>query len=59
LLFVLLAEFPEEAKAYLEKMKSILQYPEVSDVKMEQGSLRYDANLSIKPKGQVELGTKN
>jgi len=38
---------PEEAKAYFENMKSILQYTEVFDVKMEQGSLRCDANLSI------------
>lgn len=43
---------PEEAKAYLENTKSILQYTEVSDVKMEQGSLRCDANLSIKQKGR-------
>jgi len=49
---------PEEAKAYLEKLKAIIQYTEVSDVKMEQGSLRCDANVSIKPKGQKELGTK-
>ncbi len=49
---------PEEAKAYLEKLKSILQYTEVSDVRMEQGSLRCDANVSIRPVGQQELGTK-
>ncbi|WP_126425150.1 Asp-tRNA(Asn)/Glu-tRNA(Gln) amidotransferase subunit GatB [Brevibacillus marinus] len=49
---------PEEAKAYLEKLKAILQYTEVSDVKMEQGSLRCDANVSIRPVGQTELGTK-
>ncbi|MGC5326234.1 Asp-tRNA(Asn)/Glu-tRNA(Gln) amidotransferase subunit GatB [Brevibacillus sp. SYSU BS000544] len=49
---------PEEAKAYLEKLKAILQYTEVSDVKMEQGSLRCDANVSIRPVGQKELGTK-
>ncbi|MFY0546415.1 Asp-tRNA(Asn)/Glu-tRNA(Gln) amidotransferase subunit GatB [Brevibacillus sp. H7] len=49
---------PEEAKAYLEKLKSILQYTEVSDVRMEQGSLRCDANVSIRPVGQKELGTK-
>ncbi len=49
---------PEEAKAYLEKLKSILQYTGVSDVKMEQGSLRCDANVSIRPVGQKELGTK-
>ncbi|UFJ41039.1 Asp-tRNA(Asn)/Glu-tRNA(Gln) amidotransferase subunit GatB [Brevibacillus humidisoli] len=49
---------PQEAKAYLEKLKAILQYTEVSDVKMEQGSLRCDANVSIRPVGQTELGTK-
>lgn len=49
---------PEEAKAYLEKIKTILQYTEVSDVRMEQGSLRCDANVSIRPIGQEELGTK-
>lgn len=49
---------PEEAKAYLEKLKAILQYTEVSDVKMEQGSLRCDANVSIRPFGQEEFGTK-
>ncbi|MBO8164767.1 MAG: Asp-tRNA(Asn)/Glu-tRNA(Gln) amidotransferase subunit GatB [Brevibacillus sp.] len=49
---------PEEAKAYLEKLKAILQYTGVSDVKMEQGSLRCDANVSIRPVGQKEFGTK-
>ncbi|MCF6093971.1 Asp-tRNA(Asn)/Glu-tRNA(Gln) amidotransferase subunit GatB [Microaerobacter geothermalis] len=49
---------PEEARAYLEKLKSILQYTEVSDVKMEEGSLRCDANISLRPKGQTTFGTK-
>jgi len=49
---------PEEARAYLEKLRSILQYCEVSDVKMEQGSLRCDANISLRPVGQAEFGTK-
>lgn len=49
---------PEEAKAYLEKMRAIMQYCEVSDVKMEEGSLRCDANISLRPWGQKELGTK-
>lgn len=49
---------PEEAYAYLEKIKSILSYTEVSDLKMEEGSLRCDANISIRPVGQQELGTK-
>ncbi|RKL67238.1 Asp-tRNA(Asn)/Glu-tRNA(Gln) amidotransferase GatCAB subunit B [Salipaludibacillus neizhouensis] len=51
-------ESPEEAYAYLEKLKAIMQYTEVSDCKMEEGSLRCDANVSLKPKGQVEFGTK-
>lgn len=49
---------PEEARAYLEKLKAILQYTGVSDVKMEQGSLRCDANVSIRPVGETKLGTK-
>ncbi|MFZ5944329.1 MAG: Asp-tRNA(Asn)/Glu-tRNA(Gln) amidotransferase subunit GatB [Bacillota bacterium] len=48
----------EEAKAYLELLKAILEYIEVSDVKMEQGSLRCDANVSIRPVGSKEFGTK-
>ncbi|AFM02224.1 glutamyl-tRNA(Gln) and/or aspartyl-tRNA(Asn) amidotransferase, B subunit [Desulfitobacterium dehalogenans ATCC 51507] len=47
-----------EAKAYLEKLKAILEYTGVSDVKMEQGSLRCDANVSIRPVGTTALGTK-
>ena len=49
---------PEEAYAYLEKLKAIIQYTEVSDCKMEEGSLRCDANISIRPYGQDEFGTK-
>lgn len=49
---------PEEAYAYLEKIKSIIQYTGVSDCKMEEGSLRCDANISIRPYGQEEFGTK-
>ncbi|TVP87753.1 MAG: Asp-tRNA(Asn)/Glu-tRNA(Gln) amidotransferase subunit GatB [Alkalicoccus sp.] len=49
---------PEEAYAYLEKLKAIMQYTEVSDCKMEEGSLRCDANISIRPKGQKQFGTK-
>ena len=49
---------PDEAYAYLEKLKSIIQYTGVSDCKMEEGSLRCDANISIRPVGQKELGTK-
>lgn len=49
---------PNEAYAYLEKLKSIIQYTNVSDCKMEEGSLRCDANISIRPYGQEEFGTK-
>ncbi|KQL27661.1 Asp-tRNA(Asn)/Glu-tRNA(Gln) amidotransferase subunit GatB [Psychrobacillus sp. FJAT-21963] len=49
---------PEEAYAYLEKVKSIIQYTGVSDCKMEEGSLRCDANISIRPYGQEKFGTK-
>ena len=48
----------EEAKAYLEKLKAILEYTGVSDVKMEQGSLRCDANISVRPVGTTTLGTR-
>ena len=49
---------PEEARAYLEKLRAILEYTGVSDVKMEQGSLRCDANISLRPVGSTEFGTK-
>lgn len=48
----------EEAKAYLEKLKAIMQYCDVSDVKMEEGSLRCDANISLRPYGQKEFGIR-
>jgi aspartyl-tRNA(Asn)/glutamyl-tRNA(Gln) amidotransferase subunit B len=48
----------EEAKAYLENLKAILEYTEVSDCKMQEGSLRADVNLSVRPKGQKEFGTR-
>ena len=48
----------EEVIAYLTKLKAILQYTGVSDCKMEQGSLRADVNLSVKPIGSKELGTR-
>lgn len=47
-----------EARAYLEKLKAILEYTGVSDCKMEEGSLRCDANVSIMPKGSDKFGTK-
>ncbi len=49
---------PEEAKAFLEALKAILQYIDVSDCKMQEGSLRCDVNLSIRPIGQEEFGTR-
>lgn len=49
---------PAEAYAYLEKLKSIIQYTGVSDCKMEEGSLRCDANISLRPVGQEQFGTK-
>jgi aspartyl-tRNA(Asn)/glutamyl-tRNA(Gln) amidotransferase subunit B len=48
----------EGAGAYLRTLKQILQYLDVSDVSMEEGSLRVDANISVRPAGQVKLGTK-
>lgn len=49
---------PEEAYAYLEALKQIVQFTGVSDVKMEEGSMRCDANISLRPFGQEEFGTK-
>jgi len=46
------------AGAYLRTLKQILQYLDVSDVSMEEGSLRVDANISVREPGQVKLGTK-
>lgn len=47
-----------EARAYLEKLRSILLFAGVSDCKMQEGSLRCDANVSVRPCGQKELGTR-
>jgi len=47
---------PKEAKNYLEKLKTLLLYTGVSDCKMEEGSLRCDANISLRPKGGKEFG---
>ena len=47
-----------EARAYLEKLKAILEYTEVSDCKMQEGSLRCDANISVMPEGATEFGTR-
>lgn len=48
----------EEVIAYLEKLKAILQYLGVSDCKMQEGSMRADINLSVRPVGQAEFGTR-
>jgi len=48
----------EEAYAYLTALKEILRYTRVSDCNMEEGSLRCDANISVRPKGWQEFGTK-
>jgi aspartyl-tRNA(Asn)/glutamyl-tRNA(Gln) amidotransferase subunit B len=48
----------EEAYFYLKELRNIMKYIEVSDVNMEEGSLRCDANVSIRPKGEKRFGTK-
>jgi aspartyl-tRNA(Asn)/glutamyl-tRNA(Gln) amidotransferase subunit B len=49
---------PEEASEYLKKLRSILRYIEVSDADMEKGNFRCDANVSIRPAGSKEFGTR-
>ncbi|MGT2935304.1 Asp-tRNA(Asn)/Glu-tRNA(Gln) amidotransferase subunit GatB [Streptococcus castoreus] len=49
---------PKEAYAYLTALKEIIQYTGISDVKMEEGSMRVDANISLRPYGQETFGTK-
>ncbi len=49
---------PAEAREYCVRMKEILEYTEVSDANMEEGSLRVDANVSVRPIGATTLGTK-
>jgi len=49
---------PEEAVEYMKKIRSILRYIGVCDGNMEEGSLRCDANVSVRPKGSDKLGTK-
>src|SRR5215510_6208823 len=49
---------PEEAHHYLTLLKEIILYTGVSDCNMEEGSLRCDANISVRPRGQKEFGTK-
>ena len=50
---------PAEAYAYLNTLKQVLQYTDVSDCDMEKGSLRCDANVSVRPRGTEKLGTKS
>lgn len=49
----------KEVEAYLKKLKSILEYIEVSDCKMQEGSFRADVNVSVRKKGETELGTRS
>jgi aspartyl-tRNA(Asn)/glutamyl-tRNA(Gln) amidotransferase subunit B len=49
---------PDEAYEYLTRLKEIVLYTAVSDCNMEEGSLRCDANVSVRPRGQKEFGTK-
>jgi aspartyl-tRNA(Asn)/glutamyl-tRNA(Gln) amidotransferase subunit B len=49
---------PDEAYEYLTRLKEILLYTGVSDCNMEEGSLRCDANVSVRPRGQKQFGTK-
>jgi aspartyl-tRNA(Asn)/glutamyl-tRNA(Gln) amidotransferase subunit B len=49
---------PDEAHEYLTRLKEIILYTGVSDCNMEEGSLRCDANVSVRPRGSKELGTK-
>lgn len=48
----------QEARAYLEKLRSMLLFAQVSDCKMEEGSIRCDANVSVRPWGQEKLGVR-
>ena len=48
----------EEAREYLLKLKAILEYLDICDCNMEEGSLRCDANISLRPEGEKKLGTK-
>ncbi len=48
----------EEARTYMEKIKSIMEYIDVSNCRMEEGNLRADVNVSIRPVGSKELGTR-
>jgi aspartyl-tRNA(Asn)/glutamyl-tRNA(Gln) amidotransferase subunit B len=49
---------PSEAYQYLNTLKQVLEYTDVSDCNMEEGSLRCDANVSVRPRGESKFGTK-
>ncbi len=49
---------PEEAAAYLRKLRAILMFLDICDGNMEEGSFRCDANISLRPKGQEKFGVK-
>jgi aspartyl-tRNA(Asn)/glutamyl-tRNA(Gln) amidotransferase subunit B len=49
---------PQEAVAYMKKIHSLVRYLEISDGNMQEGSFRCDANVSVRPKGQQEFGTR-
>ena len=49
---------PSEAYQYLNTLKQVLEYTDVSDCNMEEGSLRCDANVSVRPRGEAKFGTK-
>src|SRR5437868_14125085 len=49
---------PEEARLYMQKLREILVYLGVSSGRMEEGSLRCDANISVRPRGEQKLGVK-
>ncbi|MEI8138421.1 MAG: Asp-tRNA(Asn)/Glu-tRNA(Gln) amidotransferase subunit GatB [bacterium] len=51
-------ESPDEALAYLQTLRQILVYAEVSDCNMEEGNMRCDVNISLRPEGQSTFGTK-
>ena len=48
----------EEAKAYMEAITNILLYLGISDAKMQEGSVRADVNVSVRPRGQKDFGTR-
>ena len=49
----------EEVVAYLERLRSLLRFAKVSDCRMEQGSMRCDVNLSVRPEGSTKLGVRS